>query len=699
MNTRKRVLGIVLMLGILIPFISWTQLPVFREVSVPAGIEDVKNFTPQYGNGASTADFDGDGDIDFYLCTEKNIPDRLYQNDGRGYFHDVAAASGIEEKGSNRAALWFDYNGDRRLDLLVLGERCANRSCDNPVLISFYKQLEDHRFVEVSGEAGLKIGPAFDGLPYFAVGGAAAADLNQDGHLDLLITVWGGGVKLFLNNGDETFRDATEQAGLQMEEPTPWQPMLYDFNQDGLTDIYCNVDFAKNKLWINQGGSFVEQAGAYGLDNDFNEMGMAMSDFDNDGDLDIYITNITRDFQFVAQYNLLYKQESQNGKITFRQVANGQGVSQSGWDWGCTFIDIDNDGRQDLASTNGMDIPSWHSDASKLWLNSLAGFVDVSTQCGFDDELYATTLIAFDMERDGDMDLLQTLKFNPSNWRPAQLYENTLNESSGKRNFIAIKPRMEGANHFAIGSKLTLVAEDLVSARLISAGCSFYGQEPAEAHWGLGSRDSIHEVEVRWPDGKISIYQGLPVNKVHTLDFDHLEAPTNLSVSKVEGGATLSWEDRTDEEVAYYLYRASDPDFADYEVILLEKNSTTYTDSSLDESQDLFYRIRAFNGNVFSGNSNLLSIFGKNQAGDSRDLISVFPNPVSGNLMRLKNNSPYEGMMEVKVYDISGKKVLEENVSVLGFETVELSRFLVGGLYLLSIKMGEIEQVVKVSWQ
>ncbi|MCB0853731.1 MAG: VCBS repeat-containing protein, partial [Bacteroidetes bacterium] len=214
-------------------------MPFFLEKSSECGITDVASFTDLYGNGAAAADFDNDGDIDFYLTTDENIPDRLYVNDGKGNFTDKAIESGIVETNSNRAALWFDYNGDHRLDLLVAGENCVNLSCESPVYLALYKQLEDGSFIEVTEASNLVLGPEFDFIDVYAIGGLAAADLNQDDFLDLVITVWGGGIKLFQNNGDETFFDVTVQARFRMESKTPWQPMLYDFNQDGLIDIYC----------------------------------------------------------------------------------------------------------------------------------------------------------------------------------------------------------------------------------------------------------------------------------------------------------------------------------------------------------------------------------------------------------------------------------------------------------------------------
>ncbi|MEZ4852171.1 MAG: hypothetical protein R3B93_26895 [Bacteroidia bacterium] len=112
-----------------------------------------------------------------------------------------------------------------------------------------------------------------------------------------------------------------------------------------------------------------------------------------------------------------------------------------------------------------------------MWLNTQAGFVDMSDHCGFNDYYNATTVLGFDMDRDGDLDILQTLKENDSTQKPVLIYENKLEDLSHPGNYINIKPRMDGANHFAVGSMVTVVADELISSRLISvAGCSFMGR-------------------------------------------------------------------------------------------------------------------------------------------------------------------------------------------------------------------------------
>lgn len=680
------------------------QVPHFREVSAERGIVGVASITHLYGNGAAASDFDNDGDIDFYLTTDDGIPDRLYENDGTGNFTDVAQQKGIFQTKNNRAALWFDYNGDHRPDLVVAGENCINLSCANPVRLALYQQLESGQFEEVTASAGLVLGNAFDHVPFYAIGGFAAGDLNGDGFLDLIFTVWGGGIKLFQNNRDGTFSDETQAAGLTMEHKTPWQAMLHDFNGDGLLDIYCNVDFAPNKLWINQGtppsggwGGFVDKAADYGLDNAFNEMGMTMADTDNDGDLDIYITNITRIYQGQDQYNLLYEQKQVNGQIKFKDTAKGQGVSQSGWDWGTTFADINNDGYQDLLTTNGLINYLWPADSSKLWLNTKAGFVDVSDQCGFNDRLNATTVLAFDMDGDGDQDILQTLKFSQFSQRPIQLLENQLEDVHNPGNFINLRPRMDGPNHFAIGSVVTVVADGLVSSRLISAGCSFYGQEPAEAYFGLGQRNEIQEVMVKWPNGKASIYPNPTINLTTTLTYDFISPPTDLSAALKDGQIELAWQDNSVDETKFVLYKSGTPDFAKVETIYLGENTTQYSDAVVDETKAVYYRVRVYRPNVFSDNSNTARIQPSGGTEAQQKLNFVQPNPVANNILSVHTFATYEGPVQFSLFDVSGSLVWSTETSkATPFAKYDFTLELSSGLYLLLVKIGDAKEWHKV---
>lgn len=510
------------LLGLMVQVVSvslWAQWPFFENVSTSKGIEDIPKISFLYGNGAAIADYDKDGDLDFFLCTAAGVADRLYVNNGTGFFFNNASFIGLNSTDRTRVALWFDYDADEDLDLVTLGD-CYAQGCNDPITIKLYKQQNNGIFTETSESAGLNFGEKYVTNFSIAGGGLAAGDLNNDGYLDLIVSVWGGPLSYFENSGNGSFVDKSADVQMGNNFRYRWQPMIYDFNQDGYQDVYVNVDFAANELWINNGdGTFTNKAAETFSDSAFNEMGLTLGDYDNDGDMDLYATNISRVDSGVLRHNILLKNlKSSTGLLLFDEVANDLQVGASGWDWGTAFADLNNDGRLDLVTTNGWTPTEWGADTSRLWLNLGDGlFGDISISASFNDAYDATSLMAFDMDRDGDLDLLQTLKDNSNTNAPLVLYENNLNETPNPGNYIVIKPRGAGANYFGIGSVVKITTDNTTQIRLISAGTSLYGQEPAEAFFGIGEASIISELKVIWPDQTETVLNDVAINQEITV--------------------------------------------------------------------------------------------------------------------------------------------------------------------------------------
>lgn len=509
--------------------IACIQSQTFTNVASSSGVENVVSIVDSFGSGTSVADFDNDGDLDFFVGTDFGLTNQLYRNTGNGQFQEVAVSLGINSTYRNRASLWFDYNGDERLDLLLLGDCLGlDSSCINRMAVFLYQQTSTGQFIEITN-SGLNFGDRYD-IPNVSdalVGGVAAGDINNDGWLDLIVTVWGRefiGAKatLFLNNANGTFTDITANTPVAELSASRFQPVFHDFNRDGFLDIYINVDFGNNEFWLNNGdNTFTDIAGSIGADNSFNEMGMTVGDYDNDGDIDVYSTNISRLDDGTLRHNILLQNNwESNNTLMFSEVSNNPGIAvgASGWDWGTTFFDANNDGFLDLATTNGWG-EGWGIDQSKLWQNIDGSFfTDISSISGFNDSLDGATLLAFDMDRDGDLDLLQSMKGYGSNINPVRLLENSLNTSSNLNNYLVVKPRMNGTNHFSIGAVVKVLYNNGQTAmRLITAGTSFYGQEPAEAFFGLADNTTVDEVIIEWPDNTTTIVDNVAANQVITI--------------------------------------------------------------------------------------------------------------------------------------------------------------------------------------
>ncbi len=504
--------GVAILVVLVATTIAQTQV-IFTDVSENRGILP---YQMAYGKGGSVAaaDFDNDGDVDLFLPTASGIPDQLYRNIGNGSFEEIAATAGVASMDANRAALWFDFDGDHLLDLFVAGD-CFEQdgSCPQSSTLKLYRQFEDAKFEDVSTAAGFANDSVVDTLAHR--GPLSAGDINGDGYLDLLVNLWAGEAQLFLNQRDGTFTDITVTSGLggTGRLRSHWQSMMHDFNGDGLLDIYSNIDFAPNLLWVNQGdNTFEDRAIVSGSGNKWNDMGLTLGDYDNDGDLDLYITNITT----ASRNNVLLRNESIGDNLSFSRAAIDAGVAYGGVGWGCTFFDANNDGWLDVAATNGFFHGSAATDSSKFWMSSGGApvtFVDVSDKVGFNDDFWGSSLIAVDTDRDGDLDLLQTC--NGSGPQPSlfRLLENQPQGAAASNNYLVVKPRMPGANYWAIGAVVRIRVGQLSMMRLISAGTSVFGQEPAEAFFGIGESAEVDEVSVEWPDGTKTFLENIDANQ------------------------------------------------------------------------------------------------------------------------------------------------------------------------------------------
>jgi len=483
----------------------------FSEVGAARGIGSDQ---PAAGwtSGLAAADFDDDGDIDVFVPTACGSPNVCYENDGTGHFTDVAASLGLDCTLNSRGALFFDYDGDGDLDLAV-GHDIFEGGCSAVPTISLYQQQADGTFLDLT-DVALDLPPVSSINMHF--GGMCAGDINNDGFLDLCLGQWAGETYLLLNKGDGTFDDISTSSNVGSGTFLPFQPFMFDFDEDGLLDIYVIVDGFANHLWINQGDlTFVDEAPAAGCANPWNDMGITLGDYDVDGDFDMYITNIDRTPDS-NRHNALFRNDSTPAGIAFEEVAIEEGCAHGGWGWGTTFLDADRDGRVDIAATNGFygELGQWLFDQSKFFWNDGSQFEDASTAVNFDDTRVASALIAFDADRDGDLDMMQAC--HPG---PHRLLDNQQMVSRGSADgFLIVKPRQPGPNRVAIGAIVRITIGEVIQSRYISAGTSCLGQEPAEAFFGVSDATVIDSVLVQWPDTEVTELTNVLPGQVLTIN-------------------------------------------------------------------------------------------------------------------------------------------------------------------------------------
>lgn len=571
-------------------FIAQSQ--VFTDQTNKVGIDSFY-VEIQYGSGSNLVDVDGNGFIDLFVLADAYSPNQLFYNYGTSWSEPVEIGDSYL---NSRAAVWFDYNCDKLLDVFIASDCAYTSSCYDYEAFALYKNNGDGTFSNVSEESMIATGMPVVSAISFAnyTGGVTAGDINLDGHLDLLITRWGGELFLYENNGDGTFNLTSGILG-QADLHFYWQPVIYNLDDDVWPEIYVNLDADEENIYLDRRSESVlydNKARENNVNHKLHDMGVVVGDFDNDQDYDLYVSNIDR---FEESRNVLFSKRSGTG---YDEVANATNVDRAGWAWGVTFSDINNDGLLDLGVTNGWEAhDQYRHDQSKFWLGSDEfKFIDVSESTQFNDTLNASSLSSADLDRDGDIDLVQGLK---SYYKDVHLrvLKNDLKESCTDCNYLVIKPRMMGQNHWGIGSSVSVKTSSGQQMRAITAGVGFYSQEPAEAFFGLASETTVEEVAIRWPSGDSTIINNIDANQILTI-YDstalHKVGQVNVYLSDPTT-LELEWGHMSTLETEFIIQRSENPEFASYEETILSSTIYTYTDTNLEENTDYYYRVKASN--------------------------------------------------------------------------------------------------------
>lgn len=416
-----------------------------------------------YGMGLAVGDIDNDGDLDIFFTNFG--PDRLYLNLGDGTFRDVTEDAGIDIPGWSTSAAFFDFDRDGYLDLYI-----CQYSINNP-----------------------------DAKCYDGVGRPTYCSPKSYRPVNDV---------LLHNNGDGTFRDVTEEAGLLIKPASGLGVICEDLDNDGWIDMYVANDGYMNHLWINQhDGTFLEFAAMMGCAYNLNgkaeaSMGMVVMDYDNDLDLDVFITHLK------DESNTLYTNDGQ----AFLDDTNRRGLSISSLaltGFGVAAFDVECDGDLDLAIVNGRvsrrtphpdsvvgEPWNWLAESNLFYLNDGAGHFVLNekrfTHLTQPIEV-SRGLAVGDLDGDGDLDLVVT-----NVGSRARMYRNDAPKQGRWLLVKAVDPRYKRDAYHA---RLTLSTADRAWVRTINPGSSYQSSIDPRAHFGLGSVDEIESLEVLWPDG------------------------------------------------------------------------------------------------------------------------------------------------------------------------------------------------------
>jgi hypothetical protein len=438
----------------------------FAEVSEAAGVDNAG-----FGQGTAWGDFDGDGLPDLYVANLSG-PNALYHNLGGGLFEDVTTSSGTGDAASSFSCVWADYDKDGDQDLYVANRNAANR---------LYRNNGNGTFTDVAVSAGVAGGTAYSQ-------GAAWADYDKDGDIDLYVANRFSLNFLFSNDGDGTFTDMAGAAGMTAAGPSRGAAWA-DYDDDGDQDLFVSVNGAANILYRNQGnGTFVDVAPSLGLDDAGAAAGVAWGDVDGDLDLDLFVAND-------GSESLLYLNEGG----AFVEAASAAGLDYDGTSRCPTWGDLDKDGDLDLLLTTGT--------GALCFVNDGAGqFTDVSSGVGLLDSSLGEGAAVADMDGDGDLDYYVAR----SQFAPNRLYENDGNIY----HFLGVNLAGRLSNKDAIGARITVTVNGRSMVEEVSGGSGFYSMDEHVQLFGLGPETIADEVRIEWPSGRVQILTNIAADQV-----------------------------------------------------------------------------------------------------------------------------------------------------------------------------------------
>jgi hypothetical protein len=520
----------------------------FIDIAKEAGLKDpivyggldVKNYIIEVvGAGVAFIDYDNDGWMDLLVLDgtrlegdPPGVTNHLYKNNRDGTFTDVTAKAGLTRAGWASGVTVADYDNDGFDDIFIT-------YYGHNVL---YHNNGNGTFSDVTKQAGLW-------RPDVRYGsGCTWVDYDRDGRLDLFVAnylnttldklpkpgsnpdcTWKGvavncgprglpmgSAQLFHNNGDGTFTDVSKQSGVAAASGSyPMTCVAADYDNDGWPDIYVACDSTPSWLFRNQhDGTFREEALERGiaLSEDGMEqagMGVAVGDFDLDGNIDVFKTNFSDDT------NVLYRND---GKGNFDDVTIrcGLGVETRYVGWGTGMFDLDNDGLLDLFVVTGTvypevekKLPNYPFRTPRLVFRNLGDgrFEELIEEAGPGvSDVHSSRGCAFgDFDNDGDIDVLV---WNMN--EPPSLLRNDL---AGGGHWLKVQLVGVRSNRSAIGARVTVRYGNKQQAQEVSAQSSFYSVNDRRLHFGLGP-ETIAHISIRWPNGAIETIPNVAANQL-----------------------------------------------------------------------------------------------------------------------------------------------------------------------------------------
>jgi len=504
----------------------------FTDIAITNGLQFSSEFSASYvadpsnyAGGAASGDIDGDGDIDLFITRGDTQANLLFINNAGSFTENTNSALAFPNKGTANYKLsgptFADMDGDKDLDLFIGG-------LDGDPSFVFAND-GNGVFTNVTTGSGIDTMNSENTLS------AAFGDYDKDGDLDLALAHWGTArdsmnpgetETLWRNDSDATgikFTAVSLASGiaesldlnlsgvLNGDRDYTFAPNFADVNNDSYPDLLSVSDFKGSKIFINnQDGTFSDVTDDAQI-NDDNGMGAAVGDYDNDGNLDWFVSSIDG--------NRLYNNSAGTGILSNNTESTN--IASGGWGWGSCFADFDLDGLLDIYQTNGWVNDDnattnnpYTTDTSRLWMQNNSGnFSNLATETFIEDNQQGRAVVCADFDNDRDVDVL--LLLNEDN-QAAILWNNNL----ATKNSISVLLRGPSPNTQAIGARIYVTIDTTTQMREVAIGSNFTSHNPTAQIFGLGDAPIIDELKIVWPDSTEIVQNNVIANQ--DLIFTHV---------------------------------------------------------------------------------------------------------------------------------------------------------------------------------
>jgi hypothetical protein len=469
----KTILHFLIVMFILICFDDAVSQVTFSDVAPMLGVNDAGA-----AQGVAFLDVNNDGWLDIFLVNN-NTGNKLWINSNGTAYNDSSTAWGVNSTVPGRGLSCGDFNNDGFTDVMV-GNWLSS--------IILYKNTGTG-FIDYTSTAGVGFTGYGGSINWF--------DYNKDGKLDVLFANNGmpPRYKFFFKNNDlSTFTNVALTIGLSDSSST-LTVATADYDNDGDLDVFLGTQSYPGSaftgiLYKNNGnGTFTEVTASSGLTTNYYIWGAEWGDYNNDGYMDIFLATTTGLYQ-------LYKN---NGNGTFTDVSSSVGITEGSYAYSCAWFDYDNDGDLDLYVARGQGY------ADLMYKNTNGFFTDVASTIGMSDLLHSSCVSVGDFNNDGYLDL-----YLNNNGSTNRLFRN----SGGSNKWVIFRLRGVTSNRSAIGSRVTIKTGNLTQIREVEGGSGGKGQNSLPVEFGIGNATVIDSVIIRWTNGLVQRFANIAPNQI-----------------------------------------------------------------------------------------------------------------------------------------------------------------------------------------